>query len=477
MLFKISHSSLSGEIFLPSSKSFAARLIFSSIFSQKDTSISGFNISDDIYTYYNAIKKIKPKSNIEFFPNGKFSIKIDKDIDTRFYEKSENYQNLQKLYSNFINIDKKDNIPLFDCKDSAFAFRSLSIILSFFEIPFLLTGSKQLLSRPHSIIFKTLNQGKVDYFKGKDGIIVKGKIKAGIFNLTSIISTQHISGLLMTLPYLEDDSQVYVKGNHDISYIDLTLNILKKGNVNIDKKIIDKDFSKYIIYKNSTFNLQQDNIEIEADWSSASFFLVAAALGGSIKFLNLSLNTFQPDSKIIQVLKLVGADINTTQDILEVKRKNLKAFEFNIENCPDLFPPICVLAMFCSGVTKIYGIKKLKYKESNRIKSIYENFRKLGIKIKIFKDFIEIYGNEGNLFKNNLFKGNLFKKGKSKQVDEKVVLSSFKDHRIFMSLVILGSYFYKDIIIDDNLSFKKSYSNFLTDFKNLNGMYKILKGN
>lgn len=472
MIYHIKKTKLSGKIILPSSKSVAARLIFSSIFSNEITKFSGYGISEDINVYFNAVKLIKPESKIKIFNNNRFLISIEGNYNENLFIKS------------------KTPLIKFDCKDSAFCLRALSIIGSYFSTKLALKGSKQLFNRPVNIILNTLKQGKVKarYIKSKRTLIIENGIQAGKFFLDTKISTQHISGLLMTLPFLNKDSQIVLKNYYNGSFIDLTIDILKKGGVSIEKEKIkviqNKNYfiEKYIIKGNSNFDLNnyiinsnddKSFIQIESDWSSASFFMVAASLSGPISFYNLNLNSIQPDAKIIDILRIAGAGIeisdqeknninknnkNTNYNIITINKNNLNPFIYDISDCPDLFPIISVLACFCDGKSKIYGIKRLKYKESDRIKSIYINFKRLGIKIKVESSYFEINGSleylENKIFKNK----------------SKIILDSFDDHRIFMSLTILATFFNKNIIIKDNQTYKKSFPMFIEYFKNLGGI-------
>ncbi|HPC38773.1 MAG TPA: hypothetical protein PLF21_05635 [Exilispira sp.] len=473
MKYKVLKSNLQGKVNIPSSKSIAARYLFTSIFSKEQISFSGYGFSEDIKTYFENVQKIKPDSYCKLNEDGSFFIYVDNVVDNELYYKN------------------KDKVKVFDCKDSGFCLRALPIILSYFPSSNLIKASDQLLNRPYKMVLKTIKEGKAKciYFKNDKYFMVKGPIQPSKYILSTKITTQHVSGLLMTLPFIEGKSYVFVKTYNNSSFIDLTVNILNKAGISIEKienkklkKVdYDKNYKNEIYYidgnqnvnfnnilnlnnkqnikQNNNININQNVILIESDWSSASFFLVSAALGGPIEFSNLQINSLQPDSKIIDILKLVGAEIKIDKEnnIITVKRNNLHSFEFDISDCPDLFPSIAVLASFCEGETKIYGIERLKYKESNRIKSIYENFNKIGVKIKIKKDFVLIEGK--NDFENS--------------VSDEILVFSYNDHRIFMALFILATYSKCNIIIDDNDSFKKSYPEFLIHYKTLGGDFEF----
>lgn len=489
MIISIDKSKLYGEAYLPSSKSVAARYLFASIFLNKNIKFIGFGLSEDIKAYFEAVKKIKPNSGIKVFNDNtdniegsRFEIEIDKDITEILFSKSSN------------------PVLTFDCKDSAFCLRALSIILSSFAAKTFITGSKQLLKRPFGMIFDAIRQGgaSIKFLKKENGFLVEGRLKSSIFKLNTKITTQHISGLIITLSFIKGESQIFVKNYHNGSFIDLTINILKEFGIAINRQILSKDYKKkYYIEKykisganNLTLDFDDKPISIESDWSSACFFMVAAALSGPITFYNLNINSAQPDSKIIDILKIVGADIegaaikvdnfymeknlkndskDKITDKITIRKKKLFPFEFDISDCPDIFPSISVLAVFCDGVSKIKGIKRLKYKESDRIKSIYKNFSKLGIKMKLKNDCFTIYGS------SNYFSNFSYNQNNQPKYDKNnyILLDSFNDHRIFMALCILACFFNKDIKIEDNQSYKKSYPEFIETLRKLNCKFSI----
>jgi 3-phosphoshikimate 1-carboxyvinyltransferase len=324
------------------------------------------------------------------------------------------------------------------------------------------------------MLYQTIRQGKGKiWFSKKDkGFFIEGPILPSKFKLNTDISSQHISGLFMTIPFLKEDSVVFLKNYESSPFVYLTLDILKKANIKIEKvekskieKLLYPSFNeKYIVKGNSKidFSNNPNAIIIEADWSSASYFMVAAAIGGEILFNKLNIDSKQPDAAILEVLKMAGADITVErsfsskeEDKILIKRNQLKPFYFDISNCPDIFPSIAILATFCEGKSKIFGIKRLKYKESDRLKSIIENFKLAQIRFEVEKDCLIIFGNPDYIEK--------------KESNDSIILSSFGDHRIFMAFSIFGSFFYKNIKILDNYSYKKSYNNFIKDFISLGG--------
>ena len=89
---------------------------------------------------------------------------------------------------------------------------------------------------------------------------------------------------------------------------------------------------------------------MEADWSSASFLLVAGAIAGSISVKGLDVFSAQADKAILQALMSAGVVMSITEQSIDISSTAiLQPFHFNATHCPDLFPPLVALAAYCEG--------------------------------------------------------------------------------------------------------------------------------
>ena len=265
---------------------------------------------------------------------------------------------------------------------------------------------------------------------------------AAEINIDGSLSSQLLTGLLIALPLLNDDSIINVSNLKSKPYVDMTLSIMQKFGVEVD----NEDYEVFRIkgkqnYKPVTYN-------IEGDWSGGAFFLVLGAVNGSIEVNNLDYKSAQADKEIINVLQKAGAEIIIKENSVIVDKNELNAFEFDATNCPDLFPPIACLASQCKGKSIIKGISRLIHKESNRAEVLKQEFAKVGIKVELVGDYMHIYGGE-------------LKQG---------TINSHNDHRIAMLGGILNQFCYAEIKIENMDSVNKSYPNF---FKNLDGIYSL----
>jgi len=268
-------------------------------------------------------------------------------------------------------------------------------------------------------LFKKQISFENPYFK------VSGRIKNDYFEIPGNISSQFISGLLFVLPLLNYNSKIIIKGMFESeSYVDLTIDMLSEFGINVVKNKNELFIEGNQVYRNT-------NVKIEADCSAMAFYAVANKIGNNINIENKLVISLQSDFKIFEILDK------------EIDR-------IDVSDCPDLVPILAVWASLRNGkTTYIENALRLRLKESDRLESISSNLTKLGASIEVFEDKLVITGRE-------YLKGN-------------IKVSSFKDHRIAMSMAIVASKIEGWIELDDLNVVNKSYTSFWEDFKMLGG--------
>ena len=162
----------------------------------------------------------------------------------------------------------------------------------------------------------------------------------------------------------------------------------------------------------------------------------------TINITGLQPLSVQADKAILQALESAGGRYFFKDDILHVFNSPLKAFTFDATECPDLFPPLAVLAAYANGRSVIKGAGRLTHKESNRALTLQEEFGKLGIKIELFGD--EMYIDGGAILNG-------------------AAVQSHHDHRIAMALAIAALGANGPVIIEDAEAINKSYPAFYND--------------
>jgi 3-phosphoshikimate 1-carboxyvinyltransferase len=241
---------------------------------------------------------------------------------------------------------------------------------------------------------------------------------------------------------------VTIRVNHLKSkpYIDLTLDVMKQFGLNVPE---NRSYNEFIFHNDSSKIFPSDGGEayvVEADWSGAAFLLVAGAIAGPITVKGLDLASTQADKKIIDVLMSVNSAIAIEAKGIKIRPAEMKAFEFDATDCPDLFPPLVVLAAYCNGTSIIKGVNRLIHKESNRAVVLQNEFGKMGVKIELKDDRMIIYGN---------------KKVKGAKVH------AHHDHRIAMACAVAALKADGETAIEEAQAVNKSYPDFFWHLKKL----------
>lgn len=322
--------------------------------------------------------------------------------------------------------------------ESGLSTRMFTPILANTNHNVLITGLGSILGRPMDFFDVTLPKlgVSISMNKGKLPIKLQGPLKPCDLEVDGSLSSQYITGLLygyVASTYL-GKQQIKIKNLQSRPYLELSLDVLKEFGVSVS-------FKNDILFFEGPYNLNTTTITIEADWSSASFLILLGALFGSIRLKNLNRHSKQADIKYLIAIQEYGANVYWEDQDLIVEMNEKNAFDFDATHCPDLFPPLAVLATLGTGISRIKGLHRLFHKESNRAETIREEFSKLGGKITldIENDLMLIEA--------------------VSQVSGGIV-SSRGDHRIAMSLAILGLAANEDVIIENAETVSKSFPSF-----------------
>ena len=398
-----------GSIKINSSKSIFQRALAISCFSKSEFTIVGDYNNEDTTTAIQICKKIG------------LDIKINK--------------NELKVSG---NISKNpENIEI-NSRESGLSTRIFSVLLSSFfsQTKINLEGT----AKNRKFDFSSLERLGIKINNSQESILIDGKIKSGIIKLNNQNTSQLLSALLITMPFLNGDSEIICKNLVSKNYVDITLEMLKSLGINI----LNKSYERFIIKGNQ--KLKKNKIVVEGDWSSAAFHFVGAAISGKVDIYGLNINSSQGDKEIINVLRKCGSKIKINNSYISVLKDKLIPFVFDATDYPDLFPPLIVLASCCEGDSIINGVDRLINKESNRALSLKKEFSKLGVDI----------NQENNSFRIT-----------GKDFLDANEVSSHLDHRIAMSLSIAAIKCKNPITINNSEVVNKSYSRFFDDLEKI----------
>ena len=314
----------------------------------------------------------------------------------------------------------KEPFDVIDCGNSGTTMRLLSGVLSgnsFFSV---LTGDESLRKRPMGRVITPLRQMGADIVaRGEDKyppIAIKGKKLKPIKYTLPVASAQVKSAILLAGLYADGDTEII----EPVKSRDHTERMIPAfgAETKIDGLCV----------RRGGIELKGTEVHVPGDFSSAAFFIIGALLikNSDITIEGVGINPTR--TGLINALKEMGADIEiynmrnlSGEPVADIHCKGgveLKAVNVTKEQVPaliDEFPILCVAATQATGTTTIRGAEELRVKESDRIKSMATELRKMGAEIEEFDDGLSIKG-----------KGRL--KG--------TVVESYKDHRIAMAMSI-----------------------------------------
>ena len=326
--------------------------------------------------------------------------------------------------------------------ESGLAARLLTAVCSSGDENITITGSGSLASRTMEFYVEVLPQFGVKLFdfNGHLPITVQGPMLGKEIEIDGSISSQFISGLLIALPLAQGTSRLKIVNLASRPYVDMTLKTLLTFGIDIEK--IDQD--TYLIVGDQQY--QASEYTIEGDWSAASCWLTAAALGADLSISGLSSSSAQADKQMLAALMSAGCSVHFSKDGIRINGDKKHPFEFDAHDCPDLFPALVTLAAHIPGKSIIHGANRLIHKESNRAEALINEFNKLGVHIAQIENALHIQG------KTSLLGGEV---------------QAHNDHRIAMALGICGLFSQGPIVINGSESVGKSYPGFWADMEAL----------
>ncbi len=276
-----------------------------------------------------------------------------------------------------------------DCGESGLALRMFASLAALEAGPVTLTGSGSLLSRPVHMLPPALEPlgASCETRGGYPPVRVKGPLRGGRIEVDGSLTSQVLTGLLLALPLCREDSEVRALGLRSKGYVEATLRVMEDFGAGVEA---DLDRGLFIVPGGQAYSPRE--YTVEGDWSGASFLLAAGALAGPVTVTGLDLESPQPDRAILEALGLAGAEVRVSHEAVTAGPGKPRAFSFDTSGCPDLFPPLAVLATACPGESRISGVRRLRHKESDRAAALADLLSRLGGNVRIEGDEMVIPG-------------------------------------------------------------------------------------
>jgi 3-phosphoshikimate 1-carboxyvinyltransferase len=307
-----------------------------------------------------------------------------------------------------------------------------------------LTGDASIRSRPNGPLLQALNQLGAWAFsiRGNDcaPLVVQGKMQGGSARLSGKVSSQFLSALLIASPLAEGDTRIVIEGElKSRPYAEITLDMLADAGIEVQVGA-----GEFFIRGRQSFGLQ--SYTIPGDFSSSSYPLAAAAVTGSQLTVKGLLPSRQGDQAILEILERMKAEVSwdRSKGDVRIKGGDLQGAEVDASLTPDLVPAIAVLGAVARGRTVIYNAEHVRHKETDRLHAMATELSKMGADIKERPDGLEI---EGGRLHGAEVKG-------------------YHDHRIVMALAVAGLVA-GNTRIDSAESVDVSYPGFFSAMKGL----------
>jgi len=347
----------------------------------------------------------------------------------------------------------KPKTDLIDAKNSGTTIRIMSAIAALSRKPIHLTGDESIKKRPMGPLIEALvklgAKGRCEGPNGRPPVVVGGGLAGGDVEITGAVSSQFISALLIACPYAREDVTLsVVEEPRSKPYIEITLEVLDAVGAKIRR---NKSFTDFKIDVRQVFSPLE--LRIPGDFSSAAFVLGAAALTEStVRVSNLNVRGAQGDRRIVELLREFGADVKVRGETVEVTGAGLTGIEADCSDNPDLVPILSVLGAVADGRTRLMNIHHLRFKETDRLRALATELRKLGANVEELPDEIRLNG--------------------VKQLKE-AKLQSYGDHRMAMALGVAGLVARGETVIDGAESIPVSYPSFVEDMRKLGAQFRV----
>jgi 3-phosphoshikimate 1-carboxyvinyltransferase len=408
---------LDGEVIAPPSKAHTHRMLTASLLAKGTSRISNALVSDDTNTTLRAVEA------------------FGAEIELR--------GNCWTVRG--VGTPRVPENPV-DCEGSGTTLRFMIPTAALAPGRSVFVSGASLGKRPIAALLQSLKQlGAESTLQTREGSVSievhGGGIRGGKTSIVGDVSSQFVSGLLFACPKAKNDTVITLSTPLESrSYVQLTIEILRKHGVKVSTSSALREFRT-----SSDQDYCPCDHDVPGDFSSAAFLLAAAAVTCSkVKIENLDPCTSQGDAVILDILKKMGSRVSTSDEYVEVDGGQLAAVNIDAKDIPDLVPVVTVLTCYAKGNSRIRSVKRLKWKESDRLNSLRSELGKMGGKIMINGDDLIINGpmsmHGATIFPHN-------------------------DHRVAMACAVAALGADGDTDIQDSECVRKSYPGFFDDLR------------
>jgi 3-phosphoshikimate 1-carboxyvinyltransferase len=352
MILRVWPSRLAGAVNAPASKSVMQRLIAGALLAEGTTTIHNVSDSDDCTAALAMAAQLG--ADIEL---GESSVRITGH-----------------------GLPLKNRSNTLNAGESGLAARLFATIATCASGPMRLEANGTLQSRPMDALKAPIEAlgGTFTSTEGHCPLSISGPLMGGEIELDGSMSSQHLTGLLMALPTADTDSLITVHHLVSKPYVEMTCAILQDFGIDVQ---INEAFDTFKLAGKQAYRGFETTVD--GDWSATAFLLVAGMLAAETSIEIQGLNSLYPqaDEAIRGALLFAGGALSGSDDGVQIAHRPVRAFNLDLTNSPDLFPPLAVLAAFAKKPSILRGASRLIHKESNRALALITEFKKLGISV------------------------------------------------------------------------------------------------
>lgn len=330
---------LKGTIEIPSSKSYAHRLLIAAALSDAPTEVRMNALNNDIVATADCLRTL--------------GAKIDR-TDTGFMVHP-------------IGEVSEGERTLF-CGESGSTLRFMIPVAAALGSVSTFTGAGRLPERPNAILTEALNAHGAHADNDLLPMHLTGRLTGGTYPIAGNVSSQYITGLLLALPMCAQDSEIVLTTHlESAAYIDITLETLVPFGIRVQRTDTGWRIPGGQKYRSP------GSVSAEGDWSGAAFWYAANSLGSEVACRGLNEKSLQGDRAIVEMLNRLGGEID-------------------VSDTPDLVPALAVAAAAHPGTTRITGAARLRIKESDRLRTVADMLKNLGGDVNELDDGLVIRG-------------------------------------------------------------------------------------
>ena len=326
--------------------------------------------------------------------------------------------------------------------------RFFTALLTLTGFPTVLSGNARMQQRPIADLLEALNQ------LGAETVSVQGngcppirigaqRLQGGTATVSGKISSQFLSALLMVAPYAHQEVTLVVRDTLvSVPYIGLTLDIMASFGV----QVVHEDYKSFVIQGQQRY--EGRHYTVEGDASSATYFWgLAALLGQDMCVTNVPCTSAQSDLRFLDVLERMGCTVSRGAELSVRGPAQLQPLgEIDLNALPDAAMTVAVLAAFCQGQTRLRNLANLRFKETDRLRALATELRKLGVTVTELEDGLHIDGDPSRLHGADI--------------------ATYDDHRMAMCFGMAGARL-PGMHIHDPSCVAKTYPGFWHDLHNV----------